>query len=69
MLHKDSRNRIRVDKPFLQLTTSGECHYQFDIGSWIIFDTPGEASDFIRDRLHVVESDKIEKENGESSAE
>jgi hypothetical protein len=66
MLHKDSRNKIRVDKPFLQLTTSGECHYQFAIGSWIIFDTPGEASDFIRDRLRVVEPDEIEEANGES---
>ena len=66
MLHKDSRNKIRVDKPFLQLTTSGECYYQFDIGSWIIFDTPGEASDFIQNRLRVVEPDEIEEENGES---
>jgi hypothetical protein len=69
MLHKDSRNKIRVDKPFLQLTTSGECHYQFDTGSWIIFDTLSEASDFIQNRLHVVAPDEIQKGNGESLAE
>ena len=66
MLNPERRIWIRVDKPSLQLTTSGECHYQFAIGSWIIFDTPGEASDFIRDRLRVVEPDEIEEENGES---
>ena len=64
MLHQDNRNRIRVEKPILQLTSSGECRYQFDIGSWIVFDTLSEASEFIRGRLQVEESIKDQKING-----
>ena len=64
MLHDDSRNRIRVEKPMLQLTSSGDCHYQFDIGSWIVFDTPGEASEFLQERLQVVDSVKSGRKNG-----
>jgi len=67
MLHEDSRNKVRVAKPFLQLTSNGKCHYQFDIGSWIVFDTLDEASEFIQNRLRIVEPDKIEEQNGSSS--
>ena len=56
MLHKDSRSKIRVGKPFLQLTTSGKCHYQFGTESWIVFDTLSEAIEFIQDRLNVEET-------------
>jgi hypothetical protein len=64
MLHEDKRYRIRVEKPVLQLTSSGECHYQFDIGSWLVFDTLGEASEFLRERLEVMNSAENRKENG-----
>jgi hypothetical protein len=67
MLHEDSRNKVRVAKPFLQLTSSGKCHYQFDIGSWIVFDTLGEASEFIQNRLRVVEPEGMEGQNGGAS--
>jgi hypothetical protein len=67
MLHEDSRNRVRVAKPFLQLTSNGKCHYQFDIGSWIVFDSLEEASEFIQNRLLILEPDKIEEPNGGSS--
>ena len=64
MLHEDNRNRVRVEKPVLQLTSSGECHYRFDIGSWMVFDTLGEASEFMRDRLQVDGPEKVRKKNG-----
>lgn len=67
MLHEDSRNKVRVAKPFLQLTSSGKCHYQFDIGSWIVFDSLEEASEFIQHRLRVVEPVEMEGQNGGSS--
>ena len=63
MLHEDSRNKIRVGKPFLQLTTSGECRYQFDFGSWIVFDNIAEASKFMQSRLRLVEPDGIGEKN------
>lgn len=68
MLHEDSRNKIRVAKPSLQLTSSGECHYQFDIGSWIVFDNLAEAAEFIQNRLHIVEPGCNEEENDALSA-
>ena len=64
MLHENSRNKIRVGKPILQLTTSGECHYQFDTGCWIVFDSIDEASEFIQSRLRVEESGETKKKNG-----
>ncbi len=64
MLHEDNRNKIRVEKPVLQMASNGECHYQFDVGSWIVFDTLGEASEFIRNRLQVDETEKVRKGNG-----
>lgn len=66
MLHKDSRSKIRVDKPFLQLTTSGKCLYQFGTGSWIVFDTLSEAADFIQDRLNVVGTGGIVSESNKA---
>ncbi len=68
MLHEDSRNKLRVAKPFLQLTSSGKCHYQFDIGSWIVFDTLDEASEFIQNRLRVIEHEGMKGQNGGPSA-
>jgi hypothetical protein len=64
MLHEDNRYRIRVEKPILLLTSNGECHYQFDIGSWLVFDTLGEASEFLRERLEIMNSAENRKENG-----
>ena len=62
MLHEDSRNKVRVAKPFLQLTSSGQCHYQFDTGSWMIFDSLAEASEFIQHRLRIVEDEQTEEQ-------
>ena len=65
MLHEDRINKIRAEQPNLQLTEEGEYHYQFDTGSWIVFNTLGEASEFIRDRLRYHEGlIDAKKENG-----
>lgn len=42
------------------MASNGEYHYQFDVGSWIVFDTLGEAKVFIRDRLQVDEPGKAQ---------
>ena len=65
MLHEDRNNKIRVGQPTFQLTEEGEYHYQFDTGSWIVFSTLGEASEFIRDQLRYDEGlIDAKKENG-----